>query len=168
MKLKEIILAALLTAISVVIDVVFKSFIPVQTMGTPYYAIPIIIGAIFLGFKYSVIIALLGDVLGVLLGGVPFFPLFTVGALMWGLIPGLFLKKNKKFIIIVLVVLITHLLATFFNSVALMVHYHKSFEGLMVDLPIRALLIIPNTLVISLIIEAISIPFKERINGELR
>ncbi|MDY0277371.1 MAG: folate family ECF transporter S component [Acholeplasma sp.] len=164
MEIKKVVWAAMLAALSIVIDFTFNMIIPVQTMGTPYYAIPIIIAAIFLGPKYSIMIAFLGDLVTVLITpGVTFLPLFALASIMWGVIPGLLLKNNKKFINILLVVLITHLAVTSINSLALFVHYHKSVTGLMVDLPLRLGLIIPNTLIISMLVEAVLTPVDSRI-----
>lgn len=167
MELKKVIWASILTALSIIIDVVFKTIIPTQTMGTAYYAIPIIIAAMFLGVKYSLIVAFIGDLVGVLLAGVPYFPLFSLGAMMWGLIPALFLKNRRDFKSIIIVILITHLLVTSLNSFALMVHYHQSIQGLLIDLPLRAFLIIPNSIIISLLIEGVLTPIELRKNVEV-
>ena len=44
MEIKKVVWASILGAISVVIDIVFKLLIPVNTIGIPFYAIPIEIG----------------------------------------------------------------------------------------------------------------------------
>lgn len=163
MKLKKVVLASILAAVSVVIDIIFKSIIPLQTLGTPFYAIPIIVAAIFLDVRYSVIIAFLGDGVAVLLSGQTYLPLFTLSALMWGLIPGLFLKHKSNFGFILLIVFVTHILATTLNSYALYVHFHRSIEGLLVDLPIRLSLIIPNSLVVALLVKAVLVPIEEKL-----
>ena len=162
METRKMVLAAILTAISVVIDTTFKLVIPTQLIGVPFYAIPIVIGAIILGVKYSVIIAILGDIISVLLApGVAMLPLFTLSALMWGLIPGLFLYKHEGSLLrIIIIVLIAHLIVTSLNSFALFIHFHRSIEGLLVDLPLRLLLIIPNTIIISATTKAILEPVK--------
>ncbi|VEU80249.1 folate family ECF transporter S component [Haploplasma axanthum] len=167
MELKKIVLASILTALSIVIDITFNALVPTQTMGTAYYAIPIIIAGIFLGVKYSLLMAFIGDSLSVIIGGIPFFPLFSIGAMMWGLLPGLLLKNKKGFSRILVVVLITHILVTTLNSVALMVHYHKSITGLLIDLPLRAFLIIPNSIIIALLVEAVLTPIELRKNVEV-
>jgi len=162
MELKKFTFAAMLAAISVVIDVIVKQLIGTNTIGTAYYAIPIIIAAIFLDVKYSVVIAILADAVGVILAGQTFLPLFMVGPMIWGLIPGLLLNKNSNLFKIIAVLLITHLLVTSANSFALAVHIHKSWQALLVDLPLRAVLIIPNTLIISLLTEAVREPMMIR------
>lgn len=97
MEMKKVTFATMLAAISVVIDILVKNLIGTNTIGTAYYAIPILIAAIFLGFKYSVVIAILADAVGVILAGQPFLPLFMVGPILWGLIPGLFLNKKVTY-----------------------------------------------------------------------
>ena len=96
METKKMVLAAILTAISVVIDTTFKLMLPTQLVGVPFYAIPLVIRAIILGPKYSVIMALLGDLTSVLIAGQTALPLFALGAMMWGLIPGLLLHRKYK------------------------------------------------------------------------
>lgn len=170
MELKKFTFAAMLAAISVVIDVIVKQLIGTNTIGTAYYAIPIIIAAIFLGVKYSLVIAILADAVSVLLAGQTFLPLFMVGPIIWGLIPGLLLKKNSNLFKIIVVLLITHLLVTTANSIALVIHIHKSWQALLVDLPLRAGLIIPNTLIIAFLTEAVREPMmlrKSFLNSDL-
>lgn len=159
--------AAILAAISVVIDVTFKMILPTQLIGVPFYAIPIIVSSIFLGPKYSIMIAFSGDLVTLMITpGVPFLPLFSLGSTVWGIIPGLLLYKKKPSLLnIGLVVLITHISVTSINSFALMVHYHKSFAGLLVDLPLRLLLIIPNTMLITSATRSLIIPIEDSYFG---
>lgn len=162
MELRKVVWASLLGAASIIIDMLFKLIIPIQVMGTPYYAIPIIIAAIFLGPKYSIPIAFLGDLVSTTLAGHTFFPLFSIASTLWGIIPGLLLKNTSNFTFILLVVFITHILVSATNSLALYIHYHNSIEGLLVDLPLRLIMIIPNTIVITLLVEASIEPIKLR------
>lgn len=158
MEMKKVTFATMLAAISVVIDILVKNLIGTNTIGTAYYAIPILIAAIFLGFKYSVVIAILADAVGVILAGQPFLPLFMVGPILWGLIPGLFLNKKSNLLKIILVVFGTHLLVTTANSFALYIHIHKSFAAMLAELPLRLLLVIPNSLIIGLLSKAVKEP----------
>ena len=155
MELKKVVFAAILAAISVVLDVLSKYMIGIQTMGTGYYAIPIIIAAIFLGVKYSVVVAVLADLVSVLLAGQTILPLFVLGPIFWGLIPALFLNKDSSLVKIVIVVIFAHLLATLANTLALYVHIHGSITQTLIGLPLRLGLIIPNSLIIAFIVEAI-------------
>ncbi|HKL94796.1 MAG TPA: folate family ECF transporter S component [Haploplasma sp.] len=163
MELKKVVWAAVLAALSIVIDVVFKLIIPSNDMQTPYYAIPIIVSAIFLGPKYSIVIAFLGDLVSILLvGGVP-LPLFSLSSTMWGVIPGLFLYKNKKFTKLLLVVLLTHIVVTATNTYAIYIHFaNKNFATILVSLPLRIGMVIPNTLIISLLVEGALEPIRLR------
>jgi len=94
-KLKKIILSAMLLAILIV----FSRFISIKTqiLVISISFIPIMMSGVWLGPKYSTIIALLGDLLGALL--FPFgeyFPGFTVSAALSGLIYGLFLYNKGR------------------------------------------------------------------------
>lgn len=163
MKLKHVVLASLMGALSVIIDILFNLLIPIETLGTAYYAIPIIVVAIFLGVKYSLVIAFIADALTVFILGIPFFPLFSLSSIMWGLVPTV-LKPNTKLWKKILVVIITHILVTSINSLAIAVHYTGSFKAMLIELPVRLSLVIPNSIIISLIVEAVIEPIKYRLN----
>lgn len=79
-----------------------------------------------------------------------------------GFDPGLLLNKNSNLFKIIAVLLITHLLVTSANSLALAIHIHKSWQALLIDLPLRAALIIPNTLIIAFLTEAVREPMMLR------
>lgn len=163
MKLKHVVLASLLGALSVVIDMLLNILIPIDTVGTAYYAIPIIVIAIFFGIKYSLFIAFIADAITVLTLGIPFFPLFSLASVMWGVIPTI-LKPETKLWKKILVILITHILVTTINSVAIAVHYTGSFKAMLLELPIRLSLVIPNSIIIALVVEAVIEPIKYRLN----
>ncbi len=94
-KLKKIILSGILLALLIVLS----RFISIKTqlVVISFSFIPIMMSAILLGPKYSMLIAGLGDLVGALL--FPFgsyFPGFTLSAILTGLIYGIFLY-NKDF-----------------------------------------------------------------------
>lgn len=94
-KIKKIVLSALLLSVLII----FSRFISINTqilvIGISF--IPIMMSAIWLGPKYSTIIALLGDFLGAILFPFgPYFPGFTLNAAITGLIYGLFLYNNSQ------------------------------------------------------------------------
>jgi len=156
MELKKLIFATMLAAISVIINVLFKTLIQTDTIGTAYYAIPIIIACLFLDLKYSVLVALASDIVGVILSPFPFYFFFTFGSLMWGIIPSLLKGRKHNLFKLIVIVFITHLFATTINSFAIAFHITKSYKAMLVDLPIRLALVIPNTLIIAFLTEAVS------------
>lgn len=165
MEIKKVVWASILGAISVVIDIVFKLLIPVNTIGIPFYAIPIVIAAIFLGPKYSIAIAFLGDLVTVLLVGQTPLPLYSLASTMWGIIPGILFRKKHNFSWILLVIFITHLAVTLTNSFAYYIHFSGyNLKATLVTLPFRAAMIIPNSLVIALLTEATLEPIKIKTN----
>ena len=104
-KTKKMILSAMLLAVSIILS----RFISIKTqlLVISLNFIPIMLAGIWLGPKYSTLIAALSDLIGALL--FPFgtyFPGFTLSAAITGLIYGLFLykksaevMKDSKFII---------------------------------------------------------------------
>ncbi|VEU83207.1 folate family ECF transporter S component [Acholeplasma hippikon] len=123
--LRKVTLAATLTALSVVIDILFKQFIPASiqnVFGLPFYAIPLIIGAMLLGPIYGLLMAIVSDYFATMASGFAYMPLFVLAAVVWGVIPGLLIKSKDNYLKIFIVILITHILATFFNTLALEVY----------------------------------------------
>lgn len=156
MELKKFVFAAMLAAISVILNAFFKTIIAIDTIGTAFYAIPIIIACIFLDLRHSLLVALVSDVVGVLLSPFPFMFIFTFGTLAWGLIPKLLKAKHNNVVKLGIIIFVTHLVVTLINSFAIYFHITKSFEAMLIDLPLRLVLIIPNTLILTFIVEAIS------------
>lgn len=103
-KMKKIILSAMLLAILILLSRFIS--IKTQVLVISFHYIPIMMAAIWLGPKYSTIIALLGDLLGAILFPFgPYFPGFTVSAAISGFVYGIFLyqpekeRSNKQFLI---------------------------------------------------------------------
>ena len=97
-KSKKIVLSAMLLALLIILS----RFVSIETqfLVISLSFIPIMMSAIWLGPKYSTLIAALGDFIGAIL--FPFgsyFPGFTLSAGITGLIYGLFLynKTDKEF-----------------------------------------------------------------------
>jgi ECF transporter S component (folate family) len=122
-QLQKLVLGASLTALSVVIDVFFKVLLQIPNFGLPFYAIPIIIGAIMLGPVYGGIMALVGDAVAVLIVGVGYLPLFALGSMMWGIVPGLLLYKRYNAFRLASVIFLSYLLASSINTIAITVYY---------------------------------------------
>ncbi|HRX45699.1 MAG TPA: ECF transporter S component, partial [Acholeplasmataceae bacterium] len=64
-QIQKLVLAASLTAVSVVIDAFFRIILNIQGFGLPFYAIPLIIGGIVLGPLYAGIMGFVGDAIGI-------------------------------------------------------------------------------------------------------
>ena len=89
-ELRKLTIASILTAMSIILDIVFKMFIPANlNFGFPYYAIPLIIGSLILGPIYGGSMGLISDYLGFILfpGPYAYDVLFALRAVMWGVIP---------------------------------------------------------------------------------
>lgn len=94
-KTKKLILSAMLLALSIVLSRFFS--IKTQLLVISLNFIPIMLAAIWLGPKYSTLIAALSDLIGAIL--FPFgsyFPGFTVSAAITGFIYGIFLYKKPE------------------------------------------------------------------------
>ena len=151
-NLRKITMAATLTALSVVIDILFKQFIPqgIQNVfGLPFYAIPLVIGSMLLGPIYGAMMGFVADYFATMATGVPYAPWFVLAALVWGILPGLLVKPKDNFIKIFIVIIITHALATMFNTYALSVYGWLRLNELFY---VRLTLIPVNSIIIGFII----------------
>ena len=89
-KIKKIVLSSMLLAMLIILS----RFISIKTdiLVISLSFIPIMMSAIWLGYKYSMLIALLGDLIGAILFPFgPYFPGFTLSAAISGTIYGIFL-----------------------------------------------------------------------------
>lgn len=122
-KSKRILLCALFISSTIVLGRILSIRTSIITIGFSF--VPIMLGAIILGFKYSTFIATISDIIGALLfpTGSYFFG-FTITAFLTGLIYGLILyrkefKIDKNFILrlIISTVIVTFLLNGLLNTV---------------------------------------------------
>lgn len=134
-KLKKVILSGILLALLIVLN----RFVSIKTplLVISFSFVPIMMAAVWLGPKYSTLIAALGDFIGAIL--FPFgtyFPGFTVSAGLTGLIYGLFLYKkpgqemtNKQFVFRLLIsnLLVLGIVEIFVVSVWLKMMYGKAY-----------------------------------------
>ena len=150
-NLRKIVLCALLTALSVVIDILFKMMFSNMAFGVSLYAIPLVIASIFCGPLLGGISAFIGDAVGVFIAGGGYLPLFALGSVLWGVIPGLFfIKKDVNFYPLLLVVLLTHTLVTLTNTLAIYVYMGKL--STLTTLVIRGICLPINSYIISKIV----------------
>ena len=94
-KIKKIVLSAMLLALLIVLSRFLSIKTPIVVISLSF--VPIMMSAIWLGPKYSLAIATLGDLIGAIL--FPFgayFPGYTLSQLLTGLIYGLFLYKKPQ------------------------------------------------------------------------
>ncbi|MDY0211051.1 MAG: folate family ECF transporter S component [Acholeplasma sp.] len=150
-EVKYLALAGILTALSIGLDLIVKNLIPMVDFGLPYYAIPLIIGGIVLGPVYGGIMGFMSDYIGfMLLPKGSYAILFGLSAVLWGLVPGIFIKRNSNIIVIAIALLVTHMFATLSNTVALwlMVSEKTAVSSLALRLPMLPL----NVAVLSVVI----------------
>lgn len=161
--LKKLVLASLLASISIVIDVLVNVVIPVDNFGIPIYALPIIIGAHILGPISAGAIGLVSDVVSFLIYGKGSFSiLFSLSAIMWGVVSGLVLKKRKVATIYVLmIVFIAHVVATLTNTIALALLVSKNYA--IANLTLRITMIPVNTIILTVLYQIIT----KRLNRQI-
>lgn len=166
-KIKKTVLAALLLALLIVLS----RFASIQTQLLVINAgfVPIVMSAIWLGPKYSMLIAALGDFIGAIL--FPFgsyFPGFTLSGAITGLIYGIFLKRdfnkeinNKKFVICLIIstVLVLVLDGIFLRALWLNILYGKAFFLIVSARLISELIKIPVQIITIYILDKVTREF---------
>ena len=149
-KIKKIILSAMLLAILIILSRFASIKTDILVISLSF--IPIMMSAIWLGYKYSMLIALLGDFIGAILFPFdPYFPGFTLSAAISGAIYGIFLynkgkqlKNNKLIIRLIfsstLVLLGVNIVIT---SFWLHILYGKAYVAVMASRIITQLVMLP-------------------------
>lgn len=149
-KMKKMILSALLLTLAIVLARFLSIKTPILTISFSF--VPIVLSAIWLGPKYSVLISGLADIIGAILFPFgEFFIGFTISAVLAGLIYGLILHKkekeikNKELVIRLIIsnILVTLLINTLLNTIWLMIMYQKAFIVLISARITKEILMIP-------------------------
>ncbi|MGI6787186.1 MAG: hypothetical protein ACOX5X_01340 [Acholeplasmataceae bacterium] len=123
-KLFPIILGSILTAAAVGIRLFFDYLFPTGgTFGLPIYSIPLVIASLILGPLYGLLAGITADLAMGLFGPYNYLPLFGISTIIWATIPGLLTRKNYSFLKMVFSVLISYVLASLFNTLAIIVYY---------------------------------------------
>ena len=97
MRLKKIILSALFISLNIVLTRFLSIQTPIVRLG--FGTVPILLAGMMLGVKYTVIIALISNMLGATVfatSGAVFFPGFTLNAVLIGLLAGILLYETKE------------------------------------------------------------------------
>ena len=165
---KKIILTAILLATLIILSRFLSIKTPILKISFAF--IPSILCAIWLGAKWTVLLNVLGDIIGATLFPTgAFFIGYTISTAISGLIYGLLLFKkednsytDKQFIIrlIISVVLVTCISNIGFNTLWISITTGKAFIVLLGTRIIKELIMIPIQIVVILFIEkALRKPF---------
>lgn len=135
-RLQAVIFAGLLAAMAFVLKL-YLSFTTLDIRIT-FYELPVLIGSIFLGPLLGGIIGLASDFAYITLAGFPFSFLLAFSAVLWGVIPGLILRRVQLSTLIPVIIGVS--LITFgLNSLQL---YIWAGPGMWVLFPLRLLIVI--------------------------
>ncbi len=165
-KLKKIILSGIMLALLIVLNRFVSIKTPLLVISFSY--VPIMMSAIWLGPKYSTLIAALGDFIGAIL--FPFgtyFPGFTLTAGLSGLVYGIFLYKNpeekvesKKFIIKLILsnLLVLGIIEIFIVSIWLNILYGKAYLVVVSTRVVTQVIMLPIRVITIFFLEKITRP----------
>lgn len=148
-KIKKIILSGLLLAASIVINRFLSINTSILSIGFTF--VPLMLSGIILGWKYSMIIAGLADLIGALL--FPFgsyFVGYTISSMLTGLVYGLLLyqkefKFNKQFLIrlIISILIVCILINGVLNTVWIIITVKSASIAIIPTRVIKQLIMIP-------------------------
>lgn len=145
-RVYKITLSAVLAALSVVIKLAFDLWIRTDFFGFPFYSIPLILSGLLLGPYYGLLIGFVADTIsGMFLG---YLPLFVFSTISWAVIPCL-LTKETKGVKWWVVIFLTYLIATLFNTFAIWIHF--SWGGAIGSLATRLSVLPAFSMLIALI-----------------
>ena len=123
-------------------------------MRIAFFALPIMLSGLICGMEYGILTAIGADLIYSLFSGYAFNPAFTLSAVYWGILGGIFrILKNKNklnIVVIILGILIASLLETHTNLVVTYILYGTyttiaslitKYIVLIIKLPILSLLL---------------------------
>lgn len=162
-KNKKIILGALLLAMEIILSRFLSIKTPILTIGFSF--VPAILCAIWLGPKWSILIAVLADLIGATLFPFgSFFIGYTVTTAVAATIYGFLLYKkeedtytDKQFIVrmILAVVLVTFIANIGLNTLWLSITTGKAFMVLMASRIVKELIMVPIKVILMLFLERV-------------
>ena len=149
-KIKKIIISALLLASAIVINRFLSINTSILSIGFTF--VPLMLAGIILGWKYSLLIAALTDLIGALL--FPFgtyFIGYTISSALTGLVYGLLLyrkdgfKLDKKFMIrlLIAILIVTIFINGGLNTLWLVITMKKAFLVILPTRVLKQLIMIP-------------------------
>ncbi len=149
-NIKKIILSALLLASAIVINRFLSINTSIVSIGFTF--VPLMLAGIILGWKYSLIIAALTDLIGALL--FPFgsyFVGYTISSALTGLVYGLLLYRKGEFIIdkkfmirlIIAILIICVFINGGLNTLWLVLTSKKAFLAILPTRVLKQLLMMP-------------------------
>ena len=144
--LKKMILASSFTAISVIIDIFFKTILNIANFGLPFYAIPIVLGSMILGPFYGMGIGIISDAFGVFMSGYDYLPLYALAAVFWGLIPGLLNRGKVVKSKLIISIFLAYLFANLSNTLANYIYF--GYQTALATMAIRLSLLPFNAVMI--------------------
>ena len=169
-KNKKIISSAMLLALLIVLS----RFLSIETqfLVLSFGFIPIMMSAIWLGPKYSMMIAALGDLIGAILFPFgPYFPGFTLSAAISGFIYGLFLYNknnasisNIKFLLKLIIssMIVLGLVNIFITSFWLHMLYGKAYLVIISTRAVSQLIMLPIQVTIIYILNIVLNPIFDK------
>ena len=149
-KIKKIIISALLLAAAIVINRFLSVNTSIVSIGFTF--VPLMLAGIILGWKYSLVIAALTDLIGALL--FPFgsyFVGYTISSALTGLVYGLLLYRKDEFVVdkkfmihlIIAILIVCIFINGGLNTLWLVITSKKAFLAILPTRVIKQLLMIP-------------------------
>lgn len=165
-ELRKLTIASILTAMSIILDIVFKMFIPANLhFGFPYYAIPLVIGSLILGPIYGGSMGLISDYLGFILfpGPYAYDVLFALRAVMWGVIPSFIATYKSNWPKLLLAIFLGHVFATtsstlanFISQYVITNDYSQSWIYAYTQLTLRIYMLPVNVVIMTVVINVLN------------
>lgn len=167
-KNKKIILTSVLLAMQIILSRFLSIKTPIIKISFAF--VPTMLCATWLGFKWTVLLNVLGDVIGATLFPTgPYFVGYTISTAVAGLIYGLLLYKkdsdsvsDKIYVVkVIIAVLLVNLIVNLgLNTLWTSITSGKAFQAILVTRLIKQLIMIPiNVIIITFIEKILRKPF---------
>ncbi|MGN1418966.1 MAG: folate family ECF transporter S component [Acutalibacteraceae bacterium] len=170
---QEVLVSLVCTALLIALQVVLSRWLSIQAWNLKigFSFIPVVIAARLFGPLGSMAVYGIGDIVGTLLFPTgPYFPGFTLSAVICGLVYGLFLYKKSSVLRIVLSVVINQFFCSFLlNSFWISYVYGSPYKALLATRWIQSLgMGVVMILVLVIALERICVPIEKNILSKVR
>jgi ECF transporter S component (folate family) len=138
-KLEKLVFSAMMTALSVVVALVCKSYFTFGAIRITFENLPVILSGVILGPVYGAVVGVASDLISAPLSGFGINPVITLGAATVGFVAGLVFKclpKNLKFVSSLASVMSAHIVGSMIVKSLGLLMYAYPLQMILLRIPL--------------------------------
>lgn len=156
MKLEKLVFAAMMTALSVVIGLVCKTYFTFGAVRITFENVPIILSGMILNPVYGAVVGIASDLVSAPLSGFGVNPVITLGSASVGFVGGLVFKllpKSKKLVLTVCSVMSAHIVGSMIVKSLGLLMYSYPIQSILLRVPLYTAIGIAESYIIFCILK---------------